>query len=330
MRLPIAACVWPVLLLSCDRSPGTVSSPTVASDPPAAAGAIAPNITATASGVAATWVEPVDQANAARRIRFARFTNGVWTPATTIAESAAIVANWADTPSVVQQDDGTLVAHWASKSAPDAYAYDVMLARSVDDGRSWQHLGRAHEDRTATEHGFVSLVPAREHTVAIWLDGRDTATGGPTRLRTSEVTTAARAPADSVIDDRVCDCCSTSAARTEAGTVVVYRDRSADEIRDIAIARHVDGAWTAPALVASDNWKIAGCPVNGPAIAANGRDVVVGWFTLDEGQGRVRVAFSSDSGASFGVPIDVDLPQGTRAPAGRVDVELHAGDAIVT
>ena len=36
------------------------------------------------------------------------------------------------------------------------------------------------------------------------------------------------------LDDRVCECCSTSAAMTANGPVIVYRDRSADEVRDIA------------------------------------------------------------------------------------------------
>ena len=43
------------------------------------------------------------------------------------------------------------------------------------------------------------------------------------------------------IDKRVCECCQTSATATPDGLLVVYRDRSQDEIRDIALVRYSNG-----------------------------------------------------------------------------------------
>ena len=43
------------------------------------------------------------------------------------------------------------------------------------------------------------------------------------------------------LDGRVCDCCQTTAAITNDGPVVVYRDRSDDEVRDMSIVRYVNG-----------------------------------------------------------------------------------------
>jgi hypothetical protein len=130
-----------------------------------------------------------------------------------------------------------------------------------------------------------------------------------------------------LIDDRICDCCQTSAAMTSRGPVVVYRDRSPDEIRDISILRRVDGVWTQPARVHADDWHIEGCPVNGPSIVADGERVTVAWFTGARDTARVNVAFSTDAGATFGAPIRVDDGN----PAGRVDVEFDGeGRALVT
>jgi hypothetical protein len=76
-----------------------------------------------------------------------------------------------------------------------------------------------------------------------------------------------------------------------------------------------------------DKWKIAACPVNGPALSANGRDVAIAWFTGVGDEGHVHAAFSSNSGETFGAPIRID---GVGA-VGRVDVELLAdGSAAVT
>ena len=111
------------------------------------------------------------------------------------------------------------------------------------------------------------------------------------------------------------------------GPIVAYRNRSADEIRDIYVTRRVAGRWVPGTPVHNDRWQIATCPVNGPALAARGNAVALAWFTAPGDSGRVNVAFSDNAGATFGAPIRVD--GGT--PAGRVDVVLLPnGDALVT
>ncbi|MBP7548757.1 MAG: hypothetical protein KA761_00605, partial [Gemmatimonadaceae bacterium] len=107
--------------------------------------------------------------------------------------------------------------------------------------------------------------------------------------------------------------------------VVVYRDRSDDEMRDMAVTRLVDGAWTAPATLHADGWKIDYCPVNGPAAGAVGDTVAVAWFTGAQDTSRVRVAFSTDAGATFSAPVRAD----DGLPAGRVDLEMLSGDAAL-
>jgi hypothetical protein len=110
--------------------------------------------------------------------------------------------------------------------------------------------------------------------------------------------------------------------------VVVFRDRSDQEVRDISIVRRTAAGWSQPARVHADGWEIPGCPVNGPAVAAAGRRVAVAWFTAAAPKGpRVQIAFSEDGGKSFGPPALVDGEQ----PLGRVDLQLDpSGDAIVS
>jgi thiol-disulfide isomerase/thioredoxin len=304
----------------------------IAIDPPAAGGAASPNLVASGDAVLATWLEPSEASGTSHRLRFARFASGRWDRPVTIAEGTAIVANWADVPSVARQDDGTLVAHWAEKSAaPEGHAYDVVLARSSDGGATWRRLGMPHRDGTSTEHGFVSLVPDGDAVLALWLDGRAMAKGaaGATALRAARV--GAAIGEEQVVDDRVCDCCSTSAASTAEGPVVIYRDRGGDELRDPSIARRTGGAWSAPRAVHADGWKIAGCPVNGPMLAVSGREVVAAWYTYADERPGVRVAFSGDAGATFDRPIELDAPRGDRVPIGRVDVVVdRPGEALVS
>jgi len=85
--------------------------------------------------------------------------------------------------------------------------------------------------------------------------------------------------------------------------------------------------WSAPAAVHDDHWQVAACPVNGPALASRGDTVAIDRFTGAQDTARVRVAFSTDAGATFGAPQRIDDGK----PAGRVDIELlDDGSAAVS
>ena len=193
-----------------------------------------------------------------------------------------------------------------------------------------------HRDGTATEHGFVSLVPWTENrTALVWLDGREMAGGQDDHqggdhddamtLRFAALDQDGRLTEEALLDARTCDCCQTAAARTPGGLVVAYRDRSEGEIRDIAITRLESGTWTSPEILHEDGWQIRGCPVNGPALDAQGEHVAAAWFTAADGVPRVHVAFSNDEGATFSEPTIVNGD----TPLGRVDVVLRSGDSAL-
>lgn len=325
------------MLAACDRSTSNTaaanSSPGVKPaitmlEVMTVAGAASPNLVASDHRALLTWLEPSGPDGRSRRLRISELVSGRWTTPHTIVEGPTIVSNWADVPSLARQDAHTLVAHWAEQTSDGAGAYDVIVARSVDDGQTWQRLGPVHRDHTATEHGFVSLVPDGDAVLAIWLDGRATGhPGGATSLRGARI--GQSIGGEELLDDRVCDCCSTSAVVTNEGPAVVYRDRSDGEVRDPAITRRMAGKWQPPRTVHEDRWQITGCPVNGPASAAFGRDLAVGWYTYADQRPTVRIAFSRDAGTTFADPIVIDEPQGARAPVGRVDAVLVQGDEAV-
>jgi hypothetical protein len=107
--------------------------------------------------------------------------------------------------------------------------------------------------------------------------------------------------------------------------IVAYRDRTAGEIRDIYVTTFNGTAWSAPVRVHADNWKIDGCPVNGPSISARGREVAVAWFTAKNDQGQAWVAFSHDAGHTFAQAVRVDDAKSL----GHVSVQLLADNSAV-
>jgi hypothetical protein len=302
---------------------------------PALEGSVGPNLSVAPDGrVLLSWIDRLDDGRHA--LRFAVKEGNGWSAPRQIAAGAGWFVNWADFPSIVALPDGSLAAHWLVKSAAATYAYDVQIARSTDGGTRWSAPLVPHRDGTPTEHGFVSLFPARDgRLAAAWLDGRDTQPeaaahgheGGAMTLRYAAVGTDGTLQDEALLDARVCDCCQTSAAVTGEGPLVVYRDRSSQEVRDISIVELRGGRWSEPRGLPADGWKIQGCPVNGPSVAASGRRVAVAWFTAASDAPRVKLAFSTDTGASFGAPVTVDDGN----PLGRVDaVLLDDGDAVVS
>ncbi len=299
---------------------------------PAGVGSGQPFLSTTEDEVYMSWLEPAR--GGGHDLWVARLTAEGWAPRTRAAHGDDFFVNWADFPSVVAGADGTLWSHWLQRTEGPGLAYGVRVVRSTDEGGSWSDAWIPHEDRSPTEHGFVSLFPLDEGVGMTWLDGRKFAEGPtgepPTRemtVRFRRTDARGRHGPEVLLDARACDCCQTDAAVTARGPVVVYRDRSEEEIRDIYVTRLTEEGWSEGAAVHDDGWHIAGCPVNGPAVAARGDHVAVAWFTAAGDQPRVYVAFSADAGASFGPPARVDSGN----PAGRVDLLMREdGSALVS
>lgn len=293
---------------------------------PAAAKSSLPNLAVTSDGRALlSWIEPVGKGHS---LRFAIRERQGWSKSKQVASGDRWFINWADFPSVAALPSGRMAAHWMVKSASGTYDYDVHIAQSADGGDTWAKSLVPHRDGKKAEHGFVSLLPTTDGALsAVWLDGREMKAGdgghghgrGAMTLRYVEILGDGKLREPALLDAGVCECCQTSAAMTQAGPVVVYRDRSQGEVRDIGVVRLVDGVWTKPELVCRDGWNIAGCPVNGPSVAASGKHVAVAWFTAAESQPRVKLVMSHDAGASFGEPIMIDKGN----PLGRVEVVMR-------
>ncbi|MEA3247959.1 MAG: sialidase family protein [Gemmatimonadota bacterium] len=297
---------------------------------PAGPGAGESNLTVGGDGkVYLSWLEPAADSQVA--FRFSVFEGDAWSAPRDIRVARDFFVNWADFPSLSVRADGRMAAHWLQRFGPTSYAYDVRVAQSADTGRTWGEAYAPHVDRSRTEKGFVTLWPEGDGFGAVWLDGRnaDKAKPNPRQemmLYSSPAVGVARAT-EVPLDARTCDCCQTTVALTANGPIVAYRDRTADEIRDIFVVRRVGGKWTDPVPVHDDGWRIDGCPVNGPMLAAAGNRVAIAWFTSAADTSRVNVAFSSDAGATFGPPTQMD--EGN--PAGRVAVALLPdGSALVS
>ena len=250
-----------------------------------------------------SWMERHDDT---ATLRFATLADmGFGEPQTVVTDERMFV-NWADMPSVMRVEDKHWVAHWLRYSADKTYSYDVVVAQSFDNGATWSDPLVAHTDGTPTEHGFVSMYRAADGVGLAWLDGRATPDNAM-RLRTAVISPDNERLHEQRIDESVCDCCQTDMAVSSLGPLVVYRDRTAEEIRDIYIARRTGNStgdnWEPGERLYADDWEIPGCPVNGPSIVAERDQVAVAWFSAANNHSIVRLVRSADGGRTFGEPL---------------------------
>jgi hypothetical protein len=319
-----------IILLSCGEKVKNKNKKVHFVDSPAAKNSSLPNLFSTKEKTLMSWVEMREDTVAI--LYYAELKNGVWETPNEIIRGADWFVNWADFP-MITENKGHLLSHVLKKSSPDTYSYDIRLNVLPIDSTAWVTDLPLHTDGMPTEHGFVTALPYKEDSFFIsWLDGRNTqekvdGSRGAMTLRAAEVSAYGQVGNEIELDSRTCDCCQTTATITSNGPVVIYRDRSEEEIRDISIVRNVAGKWTAPKTIYPDNWFIKGCPVNGPKAASLGNNLAVAWFTAAIDQPKVNLVFSKDGGVNFDNPIQIN----DATAIGRVDVLLlKKGIAIVS
>jgi len=216
--------------------------------------------------------------------------------------------NWADFPAVARLRDGTALAVWLVDDPAHEHSYGTRFQLVAPDQGSLGEPRRLEEHAGAGEHGFVSLAPLDERRfLALWLDGRamDGHGAGHMQLLARTLDADGTLGEETVVDPSTCSCCPTDLVRLANGTfLAVWRDRDAEEVRDISYALFDGKRWSAPRAVHADGWKIPGCPVNGPRVDAAGLHIGVTWYTGVDGS--VRACFGAADGSAFAKAVRVD------------------------
>jgi len=270
-----------------------------------------------------SWTEQVLDSNF---LYVTKLEGDSWSNKKLITKGTDWFVNWADFPSISYNNlSNSIFSFHLQKSSEETFSYDVNY--HINSKETWKDMNKIHDDNTFSEHGFVSSIPYKDGFMVSWLDGRNTygvgdhghAKGAMT-IRSAVLDFNGNIVSQNVIDEMVCECCQTSMAISGDIPIVVYRDRSEGEIRDIYYSRYIDSNWTEPHPIHNDGWEINGCPVNGPNVDSYGDNVVVSWFSASNGRPKVNLKFSTDNGRTFGDKILID--EVDNSPLGRVDIEL--------
>ena len=288
-----------------------------------------PNLVSYNGSLSLSWISSKEENKAF--LNYSQYKKGRWIKPQVIASGSDWFVNWADFPAHAINQDLIITSH-LKKSASGTYTYDVVLNLQKLSGEKIRENFLLNTDGVKAEHGFVSIMANNEKGFFItWLDGRNTiekkleGDHKPMTIRFAEITDKGDVIKESELDTSTCDCCQTSIAITNDGPIVVYRDRSEKEVRDIYSVKNINGTWEKPNAVHDDGWIINGCPVNGPKVAVNSKNLAVSWFTVSNNHPLVNVSFSKNNGNSFGAPLKVN----DHDAIGRVDVAFLNDEEVI-
>ncbi|HKY20189.1 MAG TPA: hypothetical protein VJM31_03125 [Vicinamibacterales bacterium] len=213
----------------------------------------------------------------------------------------------AEQPPRVAISGSTVTVVWPSRLSGTSA---IRWSRSTDSGVTFSPAATLHDPSIKGARGWHSIAAGRDGAVhVVWLDGRDAVPAAPGRARPrhgvsghaghgsggahggaprQDVYEAVIAPdgaiAESHVARDVCFCCKTAVGVGSTGRVnVVWRHIFPESMRDIAMATSADGGRTFSPLarVSEDQWRLSGCPDDGPAMAMGAGDSAhLVWPTL--------------------------------------------------
>ena len=200
--------------------------------------------------------------------------------------------NWADFPAISRNGDH-IVTWYLKKHDEGTYSYNIWLVQSFDNGVTWQPPTQLNNDNSGGEHGFADIIPLGDSFLISWLDGRNTvghhgAHSGSMMVNWAIINSDGSVNSNETLDTRSCDCCHTALASVDGTPMLAYRDRSEEEVRDIAISRWNGTEFGDSAPWHQDNWQISGCPVNGPSVIDSHGEAALAWFTQATGTSELQ------------------------------------------
>jgi len=231
-----------------------------------------PRLSSLSNGMLLSWV---DISSPVKKLKFSRFIDNQWSKPQIVQQGTNWFINYADYASITALDDSHYVASWLEHTGRRWIDYRFLVSQSFDAGKSWSKPSSPIANNIKGQNGFLSVQINGSNPLFVWISsiGKDYA------VQSASLNSKGEWLNLETVDTSSCSCCHTDMSRFGDQILMVYRDRTQDEIRDISLASLKNDQWKEQSIIENDGWKINGCPVNGPSITATESGYVIIWFS---------------------------------------------------
>lgn len=252
---------------------------------------------------------------AGRAIYFASSTDGgrSFSPPVKVAAVEVLALGRHRGPRVTILKDAILVSAIVGErlsTAPHAHGLpadgNIVIWRSLDQGKSWARLGIVNDVPGAAREGFHAIAQDRAGgLVAAWLDLR--ASG--TQLFSSRSTDSGRSWSKNLLvyaspAGTICQCCAPSLAMDPEGHAAVMWRNVLDGARDMYVASAEGKAFGPARKLGTGTWKLDACPMDGGAVGFEQGRLTSVWrregdvYRAEPGQPERRIGAGKDIAAA--------------------------------
>jgi hypothetical protein len=234
----------------------------------------------------ASWCETDTGGRKYFFLSFLNTAEGKFAPAINIPIEQNVNLHEEGMPKIAVKGDGSIVAVYetSSPTKENEYASYLRYTQSFDKGKTWSPPGYVHTDTAnGKSHSFAAITKLSNGEIgASWLDEafNDKQGGRPVKFASTDGNKGFKK--EILIDSVACECCRTSISSDDRGNIsIVYRDIINGSIRDMSVSKSTNNgqSFSHPVWFSGDNWKINGCPHNGPSVITAGNVTYTAWFT---------------------------------------------------
>lgn len=216
-----------------------------------------------------------------------RFSERIHIPA-----NPSLVAHAEGMPKIVFSADGNIYAVYAARveGQSNPYAARIEYLVSRDGGDRWTDYGSIHRDSTQEAgHDFFDAIALQDGRIGVsWLDRSYEKGGRPVHFAVTD--SSGRFTYETVVDDYACECCRTALYERDGTIALLYRDikqTASGTVRDIhySISEDNGRSFRERNVYSKDEWRVDGCPHNGPDVVALEDSLFATWFTAGSNKG---------------------------------------------
>ena len=227
-----------------------------------------------------------------RTVRIAvRPTGGDWGEPRKVCDAPDVAVGMHRGPRVAWSGDVLVVAliesRFDAKARKAIGSGNLLVRRSVDDGRRWSKPARVNGEDGSAREGLHALAARGERVAVIWLDPRGEPRG--TRLFAAWSSDAGKSfGADAAVHESpsgsICPCCHPSLCLDQNGrAVALWRDAiEGDRDMFVGVLDPAGERITDPTLVGEGHWKLEACPMDGGGLALDSDDRPISVWRRDD------------------------------------------------